>query len=296
MTQPPIQVPPPTPTEPARWLYAVSGQSYGPVTTGWMRSMLEARRMSPETPVWREGMDEWVPARSVGELMGGLKLPREALMSPPQRRRAARVRNAKINSVVMCGLLTGFLADAGRYVQLWLDGLSPRYLWWESPLIVGQLFALIYVPLRWRTIRRLPQGFHVAGMIGGIGLIVSFLITVTYVVFLFSTGENPFRSPRRRRRRSPRRTRVEVGDRLARPQRPGVEAHRVQRAPASQRRTRALRSPGNAAPGGLARPSAGHLSTVRPCGPSRTSPPRSPSASCPGAGAWGRRRIPRRAS
>ena len=47
------------------WQYSVDGETRGPV--GWerLRGLIDAGQLSPLTPVWREGMDDWRPFAEV---------------------------------------------------------------------------------------------------------------------------------------------------------------------------------------------------------------------------------------
>jgi len=50
---------------PAEWFYAQEKQRFGPVSAVELKALAEAGKLRPEDLVWREGMDDWVPARRV---------------------------------------------------------------------------------------------------------------------------------------------------------------------------------------------------------------------------------------
>ena len=47
------------------WNYHANGQSYGPVDTAQLQALLRTGTLPVETPVWREGMGDWMPANSL---------------------------------------------------------------------------------------------------------------------------------------------------------------------------------------------------------------------------------------
>ncbi|NQT36414.1 MAG: DUF4339 domain-containing protein [Planctomycetes bacterium] len=52
------------------WFYAKDGGQVGPVTTVKIRQLAAAGKLAQEDLVWREGMDQWQPARHVKGLFG----------------------------------------------------------------------------------------------------------------------------------------------------------------------------------------------------------------------------------
>lgn len=155
---------------PNEWFYALNGNTQEPVAAEHLRRMLELRQIPPHTPVWRPGMTDWVPANSVPDLVAGLAISPAELMSPRQRKEARIVKNAKVNAIVMFALfLLGMLATghsiASRsFRHTLMIGLP------GTAVVVAELFALIYVPLRWRVLRSLPSPYNTLGLIGGLGL------------------------------------------------------------------------------------------------------------------------------
>ena len=51
-----------------QWYYSNNGAQTGPVSAEDLKSMLADGRVKSTDMVWREGMSDWVPASSVGEL------------------------------------------------------------------------------------------------------------------------------------------------------------------------------------------------------------------------------------
>jgi len=53
------------------WKYMQNGQQCGPVDTAALLALLKNGTLTPETTVWKEGMANWVPIRTVPELSTG---------------------------------------------------------------------------------------------------------------------------------------------------------------------------------------------------------------------------------
>lgn len=58
----------PAATEKERWFYKGPDGKCGPVSRGELLKRLVERSIPPESPVWRYGMETWVPAAGVAEL------------------------------------------------------------------------------------------------------------------------------------------------------------------------------------------------------------------------------------
>ncbi|MEO5715951.1 MAG: RDD family protein [Luteolibacter sp.] len=52
----------------SQWYYSESGQQRGPVTEDEIKSLLESRRIHPDTLVWTQGMPDWKAASSIDGL------------------------------------------------------------------------------------------------------------------------------------------------------------------------------------------------------------------------------------
>ena len=177
----------PATNEAAQWRYALSGQSHGPVTPAELREMLQAGQISPETPVWCDGMADWAPARTVPEVAAGLDLPPPPL-SPEHRKAAKTVKNAKVNAITMFVL---FVVGVAMYIAMMVGEATGRRFnpgRYATLVLFAELFAAVYLPLRWRTLRRLPGAHGTLGIIGGLGLIVMLALTVVGLAIHFALG------------------------------------------------------------------------------------------------------------
>ena len=65
----------------ADWYCEINGEQHGPVTSAQLRQLAVARKLQPSHPVWKEGMQKKVQARTVKGLfdllsdLAGLKAP-----------------------------------------------------------------------------------------------------------------------------------------------------------------------------------------------------------------------------
>jgi hypothetical protein len=56
-------------TAPARWYHLQGERQLGPLELDTMRRLVMAGTVGPDTYVWSDGMDEWLPAREVPALV-----------------------------------------------------------------------------------------------------------------------------------------------------------------------------------------------------------------------------------
>ena len=163
------------------WRYAHNGESY---------AMLRSKQLPPTILVWREGMQGFVQVTTFAGLIQGVKVPIKQILDPHARSQAKIISNAKQNSVAMFVI---FL--------LWLMGLSSQIIGilhgrakttdascFATAGMLGGIYAAIYLPLRWKTLMRLPQHFRVMGLIGGFGLIALFALSIAFGVFAVAVG------------------------------------------------------------------------------------------------------------
>ena len=65
------------------WKYMQNGQQCGPVETAALLALLNNGTLTPETTVWKEGMANWVPIRTVPELSGTASASAPPQWAPP---------------------------------------------------------------------------------------------------------------------------------------------------------------------------------------------------------------------
>ncbi len=76
------------------WFYAQGGGPAGPIAFHQLVGMLQSGQIPPETSVWREGMADWVPANSVGQLAS-------AFHAEPQRHRHGTEEKQQIGLAIV---------------------------------------------------------------------------------------------------------------------------------------------------------------------------------------------------
>lgn len=54
---------------PARWYHLQGEQQYGPLDLDSMRRLVMGGTIGPDTYVWADGMEDWLPAREVPALV-----------------------------------------------------------------------------------------------------------------------------------------------------------------------------------------------------------------------------------
>ena len=183
-----------------QWYYVQAEQQAGPVTWGQLRAMVQAGTIDRGQLVWTEGMPDWVMAGTVAGLFSATPPP------PPQRLSAPAMipiayatvaydnssrilHNARVNCVAMFVLLVvtllprliGMLMPPG--VRLSPLGRLFRVDWAVFLGFLafgGAIFAAIYLPLRWKYIRRLTPPYQIVGLIGGVGLLSMAAVMIIY--------------------------------------------------------------------------------------------------------------------
>ena len=57
--------------DPIQWFYAKDGRQLGPVSSADMRRLAEQGVLGPDDLIWREGLEDWVPASRIKNLFAG---------------------------------------------------------------------------------------------------------------------------------------------------------------------------------------------------------------------------------
>ena len=83
----PRTVPPPPPREtPPRdqpiWFAMIQGQQIGPISTAQLGRKAKAGEIAPRTYLWKEGMDSWVRAKEIQEVVSAFAAPPAAPPAP----------------------------------------------------------------------------------------------------------------------------------------------------------------------------------------------------------------------
>jgi hypothetical protein len=67
----------------AIWYYAIEDQEKGPVTAAQLKGLAASGQLNPDDLVWREGLDDWKPAREVSGLFTGTAAKTSTRTSEP---------------------------------------------------------------------------------------------------------------------------------------------------------------------------------------------------------------------
>ncbi len=107
------------------WYYLFQEQTQGPVEEKVLVDFLVRQELSPETPVWTEGMPDWVPASQIEELWNAVPAQPEAASTappaagtglPPQPHAKADFREAAVReSLRLLEANGGTIPDRGSY-------------------------------------------------------------------------------------------------------------------------------------------------------------------------------------
>ena len=52
----------------SQWYYASGDAEYGPISSPELKKLADSGELSPEDQVWREGMEDWIQAKSIPKL------------------------------------------------------------------------------------------------------------------------------------------------------------------------------------------------------------------------------------
>jgi hypothetical protein len=167
----------------AEWYYGEAGRQLGPVSGQELNAKLRGKEVAPTVLVWRQGMEQWVPVVAVPALIQGVRIRPGQVTDPALRRQFKIISNARQNCIAMFVVLMLWLAAISVQVHYAMSGKKgagePGCI--GTAVVLGGIYAAIYLPLRWRTIRQLPSPYGTLGIIGGVGLIVIVCLSIIAV-------------------------------------------------------------------------------------------------------------------
>jgi hypothetical protein len=141
------------------WYYAKNGQQLGPVSTAVLTQMATSGQVAPTDLVWREGMPNWAPARTVRGIYAEAPAP---VAPAPVAPAAAEVYGLSPEPAAPAAY-----ASPGPERQL--AYAEPEQDYWDRP----------------RPRRRPPSGANVAVLVIGISVAV---LLVIVLIILIATG------------------------------------------------------------------------------------------------------------
>jgi len=153
----------------SEWYYAKNDRQIGPVTTVSIRQLLASGSLRPTELVWRQGMREWAPVRSVAELAGDAVLeamPVDDDFVPPAQGAASHLGYFNAREV---------LGDRAREtLKGFPPPVGPQDEW---PLGPRQLDQLAEAVKHRKTIRTCANFFQSLCALYVIGAVICLLVT-----------------------------------------------------------------------------------------------------------------------
>ena len=136
----PPPMPDQSPPEAGEWYYASGDQRHGPVSFAELRRLAASDTIEPTDLMWKDGMDEWVPASTVRGLFTAKDGP-PVLPSTP-RKSSPRAAAKSGTGVLVCSILSlaGSLGLLLAFVLPWwgmtvkFTGSETNFTDWESAM------------------------------------------------------------------------------------------------------------------------------------------------------------------
>ena len=159
----------------AQWYYGSSAGQHGPVEENELRAMIASGGVGPQTLVWRDGMNDWVPLQSVAEFGGQSISPYPApYPAPPAYYPQGQMVNSGLAIASMvCGI-------AG-YLTCWFVGIL------GIPAVICGHMAI-------NQINNSPvpvagRGMAIAGLIlGYLGILITLGAVLSFVFAIVAAG------------------------------------------------------------------------------------------------------------
>ncbi len=117
--------PPPAPAAPPKWFYKTDQGKTGPVPTEELRTLLLKAAIPRDTPVWRHGMEAWLPAADCDAFADAVPLGGSAMGSGMLQLGGHRYSRQTLRLATLVGL-AGVLAVA--MVAMRFSGAKPTAL------------------------------------------------------------------------------------------------------------------------------------------------------------------------
>ncbi len=177
-----------------QWYVLIDGKQIGPITWEQLVGLARSGQLQRRHLLWRDGMIDWGEAHATPRLFEGAPPPQVApgLHGSPPSLVQPLDPDAMSAAKTLCMVqFVGFLVAIGLVfvmaVETISSGRAPEQGRLAScascSILVGGLFSLICLPLRWRHIMLLPVAYIALGLIGGFGMI-AFLALAVLGLFL----------------------------------------------------------------------------------------------------------------
>ena len=84
---------------PSEWYYSHGGERHGPVSTDQLKEMAAVGKLGPDDLIWKEGMDNWMPAGKVKKLFAHAPAVAESFAPAPTPARIADVEHLPVTGM-----------------------------------------------------------------------------------------------------------------------------------------------------------------------------------------------------
>ncbi|MGB0774605.1 MAG: GYF domain-containing protein [Akkermansiaceae bacterium] len=160
----------------AEWFYGKDNTQHGPVSDLEIRTLVSSGQISPDTIIWREGMTDWIPMKSVPEFSslagaGGAVAP--SSYSTPQSYVGQQPYAGTVptDGLSIASLVCGILAC----VTCWLGAL------FGIPAVICGHMSM--KKIKYSPVPVAGGGMAMAGLITGyIGIAMSFFFVVMMII------------------------------------------------------------------------------------------------------------------
>lgn len=150
-----------------QWYYNLNGWTHGPIDRPGLRVVLQ-NNPGASLHVWRQGMTQWVAVGVLQDLLWP-DMPPPPPPVPMEMLRRQKQLNTNVWTMLICFVILAVLS-LFTYGQGFGQRIFTNFLCWVA--VPAAIFSVIYLPLRWRDIRLLPEKQRYMALVGGLGNIL----------------------------------------------------------------------------------------------------------------------------
>jgi hypothetical protein len=134
-----------------RWFYKTGDAKAGPVSTDQLRNMLRQGAVPSDSRVWRDGMEAWLPAAEVHELLptGFLHTSSsyDSYTKSVGRRWATRATAAGIICLLTAAAILSFIFSGSKDDLYYYSRVAGSVLYEDGQAIPADTLMLTFIPL-----------------------------------------------------------------------------------------------------------------------------------------------------
>ncbi len=129
-----------------QWWYVLDGRPVGPIPWEQLYERAVRGLVRPEDPIWRAGMAQWVPARTIPELFPSA---RTSQVPPPIQSFTPTTASGKsrVSAALFALLLGSFGAHKFYMGQTGLGIFYLLFFWTAIPGIIGLIEGILYLAM-----------------------------------------------------------------------------------------------------------------------------------------------------